>query len=103
MGEKQMKLAFTIPVVFADYDVRLTVRPPKVEGKEVNGSCDELNRRIRVFHAPFNDELTRASVWHEWVHAVFNELGRPSLSDDEALVDGIANALMRVRLQHPWL
>lgn len=98
-----MKHHFTLPVLFADYDVRLTVHPPIVDGKPANGSFDPDARRIRVHYDVTNHEMVRATIWHEFFHAVFRELGRSTLDDDYELADNLANAVMRVRLTHPWL
>jgi hypothetical protein len=92
-----------LPVVFADYTVKFTAKYPEVDGRTVNGYCDYTKREIAVYANPTNPELLRATLWHEFFHAAFRELGRSGLADDEALVDGLANALMRVRLAHPKL
>lgn len=102
MGKRKVR-QFAIPVVFAEYDVRITPKHPKVDGREVLGYCEYEPRQIRVYCCPTNTELFRATLWHEWFHAAFRELGRAELTYDEALVDGLANALMRVRLEHPDL
>lgn len=98
-----MKRRFTLPVLYADYSVTLRRQHPKVENEKVLGFCYYAKRQIEVYDNPVNKELTRATLWHEWTHAVLRELGRSELMNDEALVDGIANALMRVRLKEPWL
>lgn len=92
-----------VPVVFADYEVKLTNKYPKVGKEQVLGFCDYASRKIEVFDHPSNPELCRATFWHEWLHAAFRELGRGTLAQDEMLVDGLANALMRVRLKYPKL
>src|SRR5690348_12942602 len=95
--------SITLPVVFADYEVKFTSKYPEVDDKKVNGYCDYSKRLIAVYANPYNPELLRATLWHEFFHAAFRELGRSGLADDESLVDGLANALMRVRLAHPKL
>lgn len=94
---------FTIPVVFTDYEVTLSKKYPKADGKEVLGYCYYAKREIAVVDLPSNKELTRATVWHEAFHAILRELGRGELTADESLVDGLANAVMRIRLEQPWL
>ena len=96
-------LKFDVPVIFADYHVTLTAAYPKVDGKEVLGFCHYEPRNIQVRYHGSNVELVRATLWHEWFHAAFRELGRGELASDEALVDGLANAVLRVRLNIPWL
>jgi hypothetical protein len=107
LGEKPVKLkagkSFELPVVFAQYSVTLTNVYPKVDGENVLGYCHYEPRIIKVRYSDSNAELSRATIWHEWFHAAFRELGRGELSVDEALVDGLANALMRVRLEIPEL
>jgi hypothetical protein len=94
---------FTIPVVFTDYTVTLSKKQPKVEKEPVLGYCYYNKRQIAVWDIPTNNELVRATLWHEWFHAALRELGRGELAQDESLVDGLANALMRVRLELPDL
>lgn len=96
-------ISFDLPVVFADYHVELMAKYPKVDGKEVLGYCHYEPRIIKVRYHASNPELVRATLFHEWFHAVFRELGRGELSSDETLVDGLANALMRLRLEVPEL
>jgi hypothetical protein len=102
-----MKLAsgkhYELPVVFATYSLTLTPNYPKVDGKDVLGYCHYEPRIIKVRYHSSNVELVRATVWHEFFHAAFRELGRGELASDEALVDGLANAVMRVRLTLPEL
>ncbi len=94
---------FNLPVVFANYSVTLTAKYPKVDGKDVLGFCHYGPRIIKVRYSASNVELVRATLYHEWFHAAFRELGRGDLANDESLVDGLANALMRVRLEVPEL
>ena len=102
-----MKLAagktFDLPVVFTDYHVTLCANYPKVDGKDVLGYCHYEPRIIKVRYHVSNTELSRATLWHEWFHAALRELGRGELASDEVLVDGLANAVMRVRLEVPSL
>lgn len=94
---------FALPVVFADYTVSLTAKYPKVNGKDVLGYCHYEPRIIKVRYHASNVELVRATLWHEFFHAAFRELGRGELAGDESLVDGLANAVMRARLEVPSL
>jgi hypothetical protein len=98
LGEGEMKLAsgkhYELPVVFATYSLTLTPNYPKVDGKDVLGYCHYEPRIIKVRYHSSNVELVRATVWHEFFH---------ELASDEALVDGLANAVMRVRLTLPDL
>jgi hypothetical protein len=100
-----MKLAagqqFDLPVVFTSYSVTLSAKYPKVDGRDVLGYCHYEPRVIKVRYHSSNVELVRATLWHEFFHAAFRELGRGELATDESLVDGLANAVMRVRLDLP--
>jgi hypothetical protein len=96
-------IEFDLPVVFSDYRVSLLANYPKVDGKEVLGYCHYEPRLFKVRYHASNVELVRATLFHEWFHAAFRELGRGDLASDESLVDGLANALMRVRLEVPEL
>ncbi len=88
---------FVVPIAFVDYKVEV------VEAlKGAAGECDFAKRRIRV-DGGTSTENWRATMWHEIFHALLYELGRDKLSDDEALVEGLAIAIMRIRLQTPQL
>lgn len=93
----------TLPVVFCNYRVTFTPKYPKVDGIQVLGYCDYDARSIKVYYNKANIELVRATFWHEAFHAILRELGRGNLATDESLVDGLANAVMRIRLDHPKL
>jgi hypothetical protein len=88
---------FPLPVAFTDYQVELVK-----ELKQAAGECDFARKRIRIAEGT-SPENWRATLWHEFFHAVLYELGRDKLSDDEALVEGLAIAVMRVRTQVPKL
>lgn len=93
---------FKLSVAHVDYDVRLTRRPPRVDREPVQGYCDYKPRKIAV-HLHSNMEVVRQTIWHEFAHALLHELGRGDLCHNEALVEGIALSIMRVRLERPWL
>jgi hypothetical protein len=95
-----MKVRFRLPVAHTTYLVTTNKRKPNCDGELVQGYCNYGARRISLYRNP-NAEAMRAALWHEYVHALLHELGRPDMADDEALVEGIAQAVMRVRLEHP--
>lgn len=97
-----MKRRFTLPVAHVNYEVVLQRRAPKCEGRAVQGYCD-FNKRLIVVKLTENLETVRQVLWHEWHHALYYELGHPKMSENESLVEGAALALMRVRLEYPWL
>ena len=97
-----MKRRFTLPVAYTSYAVKLTQQPPKVGKEPVQGYCDYTLREIAVHDHGVKD-VVRATLWHEWAHATLRELGRPDLCQNETLVEGLAIAIMRVRLEQPWL
>lgn len=88
---------FTIPIAFCDYKVECVNAL-----KGAAGECDFSKKRIRVDEGT-SAENWRATLWHEIFHALLYELGRDKLSDDEALVEGLAIAIMRIRLTVPTL
>lgn len=92
---------FSLPVAHTAYEVTLSKKRPKVGKEEVQGYCHYEPRKIAAFDHP-TPEVTRACVWHEFFHAVLHELGT-DLSQNEALVEGLAIAVMRVRLEVPNL
>lgn len=95
-----MKSRFKLPVAHTTYRVDITKNQPKCDGESVQGYVNYTDRRIRV-HRNATPEVTRAALWHEFVHGLFHELGREDLADDEALVGEVAQALMRVRIEQP--
>lgn len=97
-----MKRRFTLPVAHVTYQVTLQRDRPKVDGKPVQGYCNFDKRQI-VVRLTENVETVRQVILHEWFHALFYELGHPAMADNEALVEGAAIAMMRVRLETPWL
>jgi hypothetical protein len=97
-----VKKRFTIPVAHVNYEVVLTRRPPRVGKEPVQGYCDYRARKIAV-HLHSNLEVVRQTIFHEFFHALLYELGRGDLCQNEALVEGVALSVARVRLQEPWL
>jgi hypothetical protein len=95
-----VKKRFRIPVVHTTYRVALTKRKANCDGEAVQGFCNFADRRLSV-HDSDNPDTTRAVLWHEFFHAALHELGRPDMRDDEALVEGLALAVMRMRTEHP--
>jgi hypothetical protein len=92
-----VKKSFYLPVAFVDYRVEFVKALDRAAGE-----CDFANRLIKLAEGTSAENL-RATAWHEFFHAVLYELGRDKLSDDEALVEGLAIAVMRVRTQVPTL
>jgi hypothetical protein len=92
---------FDIPVSHVNYRVRFE-KSVRHRGKPVHGLCDVTKRLIRVEIKP-NVDFMRQVIWHEWIHAFFYEVGQVIDGENEAVTDTIATAIMRVRLEHPWL
>lgn len=88
---------FTLPIAFTNY----TVIPVK-ELKGCAGECDFAAREIRIAEGT-STENWRATLYHEIFHALLWELGREKLADDEALVEGLALSIMRIRVSAPLL
>jgi hypothetical protein len=89
--------SFDLPVVFTTYKVKSAKSLPDCVGK-----CDVEKRVITVANAA-NLEIARAVIWHEALHALMHELGRPELCGDEALIEGLALSIMRIRVEVPSL
>jgi hypothetical protein len=89
--------AFYLPVVFTEYRVK-----PVKTIKDASGCCNVQTREILIANGT-SAENWRATLWHEWVHAFFHEIGRPELCSDEALVEAVAIAIMQVRVRAPDL
>ena len=96
-----MKLA-AIPVAHTQYKVRFTKKPPKLGGKECHGHCDVNTKTITIWRNP-NATALRSTLLHEWLHAVFYELGWESLCDDHSVIVALEISLMRLRLEVPSL
>jgi hypothetical protein len=96
-----MKIA-AIPVAHTQYRVQFTKKKPRV-GKDVcQGYCDYKRRLIVVWENP-NALAMRSCLIHEWLHALFYELGHEGLADDHGIIVAIEMALMRLRLEVPSL
>lgn len=68
-------------------------RTIRVIPKEIAGDAVGLwdARRDEITLLPgLPKDLSYASFLHEFCHAAFDALGRPDLSEDEKLVDGLA-------------
>ncbi len=93
--------SFTLPVAHVDYRV-VFQKSVKHKGKAVHGLCDVTKRVIRVEIKP-NLELMRQVIWHEFHHALHYEIDQVIDGENESVTDTVATAIMRVRLQCPWL
>jgi hypothetical protein len=93
--------SFTLPVAHVDYRV-IFQKSVKHKGKPVHGLCDVAKRIIRIETKP-NVELMRQVVWHEAIHALFYEIGQVIDGENESVTDAVATAIMRIRLQCPWI
>ncbi len=94
-----MKKRFRLPIASVNYTVTTNKRKPNCNGTLVQGYCYYKAKRISAYRNP-NPVTFRATLWHEVFHALFYEMGRKDLADDEALVEGLAQAIMRIRLEN---
>lgn len=96
-------MAVTIPTQFSlmnrDYKVTpATTGEQKVmedydgEGGSLLGLCDYEHERIVLAKHRTRQSLEH-TFFHELSHAMFEAVGRPDLSEDEALVDALGAAL----------
>lgn len=93
---------FHLPVAFTEYKVRPVARIDVIAKGDASGTCDLKNREIMVARGT-STENWRATLWHEWSHAFFHEMGRPELCNDEALIEAMAISIMLVRVRAPDL
>jgi len=93
---------FYLPVAFAEYKIRPVARIDVMTKGDAAGACDLKGRSIMVAEGT-NAENWRATLWHEWAHAFFHEMGRTELCNDEALIEALAIAIMQVRMRAPHL
>jgi hypothetical protein len=91
-----------IPVAHTQYRVVFTKKPPVLKGKQCHGVCDPNTKTITVWRNP-NAMQLRSTLLHEWLHAVFYELGYESLYDDHSVIVALEISLMRLRLEVPNL
>jgi hypothetical protein len=92
---------FTLPVSHVNYRV-IFQKAVKHKGKPVHGLCDVSKRIIRI-EIKQNVELMRQVIWHEWNHALYYEIGQVIDGENESVTDTVATAIMRVRIDCPWL
>jgi hypothetical protein len=96
-----MKLA-AIPVAHTQYRVVFTKKAPKLKGRECLGICDPATKTITVWRNP-NAMALRSTLIHEWLHAVFYEMGWETLAEDHSVIVALEISLMRLRLEVPSL
>jgi hypothetical protein len=96
-----MKLA-AIPVAHTQYAVEFTKTKPVADGEECIGYCDTDKKRLVIWRNP-NATAMRSCLIHEWLHAVFYEIGQVELSEDHSVICPLEMALMRLRLEVPSL
>lgn len=94
---------FYLPVAFVEYRVRPVKRIDYRKRRDIAAGATHVESRDIMVTDGTSAENWRATVWHEWLHAVFYELGYPELSADEALVESLAIAIMQVRMRAPTL
>jgi len=92
----------TIPVAHTTWRIVLTKKPPKLNGRVCQGICDPSTKTITVWKNP-NSTALRSTIHHEWLHAVFHEMGWDELADDHSVIVALEIALMRLRLEVPSL
>lgn len=91
-----------IPVGHTQYRVVFSKKKPVVAGEKCQGYCDYKQRKIVIWANP-NSMALRSCLFHEWLHAVFYELGHEDLADDHSIIAPLEMALMRLRLEVPAL
>jgi len=96
-----VKRQFTLPVAHVNYTVRFR-KVVKYNGKSVHGLCDPVDRVILIELKP-NVEFMRQTIWHEFFHAFICEVYKTYDGVDETMTEKIADAVMRVRADVPWL
>lgn len=94
---------FYLPVAFVEYRVRPVKRIDVGKNRDCASGATDLKGRDIMVSDGTSAENWRATLWHEWIHAFFYEVGRPELCNDEALVESLAIAIMQVRMRAPTL
>lgn len=67
-----------------------------------NGYCNWTESLIQIRRA-LSPNQSRRVVMHEIVHAMFGEIGRWDLSEDETLVDCVASQLILLLRNNPFI
>jgi Zn-dependent peptidase ImmA (M78 family) len=88
---------FTIPVAFATYTVKMVKSLPRAAAQV------DLQKREILIADGTSAENWKATLMHEYFHALLWELGRSDLCDNEAFVEGLAIALTRLKVEIPSL
>lgn len=84
------KAKLTIPVAHTRYKLK-----PRQRMKPL-GKCKYHKKQISINRALKSIGPWSAAFWHEWFHAVFHEGGYESQSDNEALVEFLGQAMLRM-------
>jgi hypothetical protein len=89
----------TIKILGCPYDVKV-VNEVDADNPDVHGHISYQNQIIKI-KAIGGDYIKSVSVMHEVLHGIFFGLGHSDISDNEVLVDGLANALVQVLRENP--
>lgn len=96
-----MKVAH-LPVGHCTYRLEFVKKKPVVDGEVCQGVCDYKQRKITIWENP-NVVAMRSCMVHEFLHALFYELGHEELADDHSMIVALEMAIMRLRLEIPSL
>jgi len=99
------KVWFHLPALYSSYPVT-KVKTLTVGGDASAAVCStppEHRRGIQLRAGGLTRDQQRVILWHEAFHAIFHEAGLEANFEDEALVEMLAQAVMRIRKEVPWL
>jgi hypothetical protein len=99
------KVWFYLPALYSNYPVT-KVKTLTVEGDASVAVCStppEHRRGIQLRTGGLTRDQQRVVLWHEAMHAIFHEAGLEVNFEDEALCEMLAQAIMRIRKEVPWL
>jgi len=82
--------AVRVPVAYTTYRLKTQKKMGPL------GRVDYGKKTISVNKTMQDYGQWSTSFWHEWFHAVFHENGYISVSENEALIESSAQALMRM-------
>lgn len=91
---------FKLPIGLTVYTVKLRKRVRHADGDVCKGICDYNTKTITIDTNQDHDAQF-VTFWHEFMHAVTMELGYDQISENESLVESVAQNIARAMRSLP--